>query len=65
MLHPLHGYALVYLSITSDLVTLATLIPKSDSVYTHNPLSFPLETPLEVTQDVRNWDTNKLVDSVK
>ena len=58
-------YALVYLSITSDLVTLDTLIPKSDSVYTHNPLSLLLETPLEVTQDVRNWATNKLVDSVE
>ena len=43
-------YALVYLNINSNLVTLATLSPWSDSVYTHL-ISLLKETPLEVNQD--------------
>ena len=60
MLHPLLVNALVYPSITSNLVTLANLSPKSDSVHTQT-----CETPLEVTQDGRYRATNKLVASVK
>ena len=64
MIHPLLVNALVYPSIASNLVTLDTLNPKSDSVYTHL-LSLLKETLIKVTQDGRNWATNKLVASVK
>ena len=50
MLHPLLVQALVYPIINSNLVTLATLSPQSESVYTHN-CSLLEETPLEVNQD--------------
>ena len=62
MLHPLLVHALVYPSITSNLVTLATLSPNSDSVYTHL-LSLHEETPLEVNQDGCYRVTNELVTS--
>ena len=45
MLHPLLVYDLVYLSISSNLVYLANLSPKSDSVYKHNFSPF-LRKPL-------------------
>ena len=45
MLHPLLVNTLVYPIIDSNLVTLATLIPKSDSVYTHTCSPF-LRKPL-------------------
>ena len=58
-------YALVYRSIASNLVTLATLIPWSDSVHIPTCYLFFEETPLRLIQDSRNWDTNKLLPSVK
>ena len=46
VLHPLLVNALVYPSIASNLVTLANLSPKSDSVYTHNCSPFLRKTLL-------------------
>ena len=65
MLHTLLVNTLVYPSITSNLATLATLSPKSESVYTQNCSPILKETPLEVNQDGRYRATNKLVASVK
>ena len=65
MLHPLLVNDLVYPSITSNLVTLATLSPKSDSVYTHTCAPSLRKISLGVTQDGRYRVTNKLVASVK
>ena len=57
-------YAMVYPSIASNLVNLATLSPRSDSIYTHTDLP-SRGNPSEVTQDHRNQATNKLVCSIK
>ena len=47
MLHPLLVNALVYPSIASNLVTLATLSPNSDYVYTHSRLRISKEYAAE------------------
>ena len=65
MLHPLLVNALIYPSIASNLMTLASLNPKLDSVYTHNCSTLSRKPPLEVIQDGRNRSTNKLLASVK
>ena len=57
-------YALVYSIITSNIVNLSTLSPRSDFLHAHR-ISLLKENPLEVTQDGRNRATNKLVASVK
>ena len=65
MLHPLLVNAMVYPSVARNLVTLATLSTKPDSVYTHTFSPFLRKPLLEVTQDGRNRATNKLVAIVK
>ena len=52
MLHPLLVNDLVYPSITSNLVTLATLSPWSDSVYTHTCSPFSRQPLLRLTRTV-------------
>ena len=65
VLHPLIVGALVYPSIDSNLVTLATLIPWSDSVHTHTFYPFLSKPHIEVNQDGRNRSINKRVASFK
>ena len=57
--------ALVYTSITGIPVTLDAPSPWSNSICTHTFYPFFNESPLEVIQDGKKWDTNKVVARVK